>query len=161
MIVQCLTCEKEFNKKPAQIKKRPKHYCSRECSGIGSRTMIEVECGVCSKKILRRPSAIESTKFGTFYCSKSCAAIKNNSRRTGESHASWKGGVATYRKIALREKGSICNRCGYSAIEKILQVHHVDHNRANNEINNLEVLCPNCHAEEHYVKYGGTLDKPV
>lgn len=42
-----------------------------------------------------------------------------------------------------------CERCGYDKYIKILGVHHIDRNRNNNSIQNLEVLCPNCHSEEH------------
>ncbi len=44
---------------------------------------------------------------------------------------------------------SECNRCGYNKIKNILGVHHKDRDRHNNNMNNLEVLCPNCHSEEH------------
>lgn len=39
-----------------------------------------------------------------------------------------------------------CNRCGYT---KQTEIHHKDRNRSNSAKNNLERLCPNCHAEEH------------
>lgn len=58
-------------------------------------------------------------------------------------------GQASYRDIAFRQYGKKCNRCGYNQIN-ILQVHHRDRNRANNNWQNLEVLCPNCHLAEHY-----------
>ncbi|MHB1769558.1 MAG: HNH endonuclease [Minisyncoccota bacterium] len=48
-------------------------------------------------------------------------------------------------------KGERCERCGYDTKE-ILNVHHKDRNHENNAMNNLELLCPNCHAEEHYLK---------
>jgi len=38
-----------------------------------------------------------------------------------------------------------CYVCGYNDDERILEVHHVDENRNNNDINNLKILCPNCH----------------
>lgn len=41
-----------------------------------------------------------------------------------------------------------CCRCGYENAEA-LEVHHKDRNRSNNEIDNLEVLCCNCHRLEH------------
>ena len=28
----------------------------------------------------------------------------------------------------------------------VLELHHIDNNHNNNELSNLEVLCPNCHA---------------
>jgi 5-methylcytosine-specific restriction endonuclease McrA len=42
-----------------------------------------------------------------------------------------------------------CERCGYNEVAAVLGVHHKDRNRKNNAIENLEVLCPNCHSIEH------------
>jgi chromosome segregation protein len=50
----------------------------------------------------------------------------------------------------LRTKQQKCERCKYSKIPEVLHVHHKDRNRNNNIIENLEVLCPTCHEEEHY-----------
>lgn len=58
------------------------------------------------------------------------------------------------RAIKLRvfdSRGEKCERCGYNKKE-ILNVHHKDRNHDNNDLANLELLCPNCHAEEHYFK---------
>jgi 5-methylcytosine-specific restriction endonuclease McrA len=55
-------------------------------------------------------------------------------------------------KLRLLElRGQQCERCRYSKYE-ILQVHHKDRNRQNNELSNLELICPNCHYEEHYLE---------
>ena len=51
--------------------------------------------------------------------------------------------------MILRNLIKECNRCGYSAYPDILGVHHIDRNRDNNDLSNLEVLCPNCHSVEH------------
>jgi 5-methylcytosine-specific restriction endonuclease McrA len=42
-----------------------------------------------------------------------------------------------------------CERCEYDEMPEILGVHHKDRNRKNNDLSNLEVLCPNCHSLEH------------
>lgn len=47
-----------------------------------------------------------------------------------------------YREKALKELGKKCQECGSS---ENLVVHHKDKNRANNNIENLEVLCRSCH----------------
>ncbi len=47
--------------------------------------------------------------------------------------------------------GSKCQRCEYSKVE-ILHVHHKDRNHSNNDTSNLELICPNCHYEEHYLE---------
>ncbi len=49
-----------------------------------------------------------------------------------------------YRKIAFGEYAPFCAHCGFG-IRAVLEVAHLDHNRANNDIDNLAVLCPNCH----------------
>ena len=58
----------------------------------------------------------------------------------------------------LYEKASYkCEECGFEGYNKaanntILQIHHIDGNSGNNSINNLKVLCPNCHAmTENYM----------
>lgn len=68
----------------------------------------------------------------------------------------------------INERGPKCERCGYKKYE-ILQVHHKDRKRHNNELTNLELICPNCHFEEHYLenswmndsKYNGGLRRMV
>jgi hypothetical protein len=40
-----------------------------------------------------------------------------------------------------------CERCGFNG--QALHIHHKDRNHKNNKIDNLEVLCANCHHIEH------------
>ena len=65
------------------------------------------------------------------------------------SHYGTASGKYGYRKLALRELPNKCNRCGYNKFIQALVVHHLDHDRNNNELKNLEVLCPTCHWEHH------------
>lgn len=51
----------------------------------------------------------------------------------------------------LEERGNKCEKCGYAKYE-ILHVHHIDRNRNNNNLENLALVCPNCHYEEHYLE---------
>tara|TARA_Y100000114_G_C11485124_1_gene197206 strand:- start:13 stop:453 length:441 start_codon:yes stop_codon:yes gene_type:complete len=59
-------------------------------------------------------------------------------------------------KVCLLEKRS--HRCESCGLEKWmgkpipLELHHVDGNSMNNEENNLQLLCPNCHALTHNYK---------
>jgi len=54
-----------------------------------------------------------------------------------------KSGIAMYRNIVKHKK---CQRCGSDGK---INVHHIDRNRYNNDLSNLEVLCTKCHAHEH------------
>ncbi len=70
------------------------------------------------------------------------------------THTRLKDKVEHYKNIKIRLldlRGKICERCGYSKYE-ILQVHHKDKNRENNRFDNLELICPNCHYEQHFLK---------
>lgn len=49
----------------------------------------------------------------------------------------------------LRRRFSSCQLCGFDSEPRILEVHHKDRNRTNNELSNLLLVCPNCHALEH------------
>jgi hypothetical protein len=52
-------------------------------------------------------------------------------------------------------KKHICEHCSRTTWndESIpLELHHVDHDHTNNELQNLELLCPNCHASIHKPK---------
>lgn len=57
-----------------------------------------------------------------------------------------------YRKIALEHyrkeidgnQINVCVVCGFG-IPSVLEVAHLDQNRANSNLDNLAVLCPNCH----------------
>lgn len=74
----------------------------------------------------------------------------------GKGHWNWKGGISTSylysreywkaRDFVLLRDNSACRRCGAFLN---LDVHHIDENRENNEINNLVTLCKSCHAQVH------------
>lgn len=56
--------------------------------------------------------------------------------------------------IASGEKKPVCNLCHVTTWNNIpigffLQLHHINGDRKNNELSNLELLCPNCHSLKH------------
>lgn len=138
---QCALCDKAVYKRPCEIK-RGRVFCSQKCYGIASRN--ESPCVVCKTPILA--SLHKKT------CSRSCA----NKHRTGIKYKlnQPKDKVKYQRGLKLRllkQRGEGCERCSYDK-KQILQVHHKDQNRQNNNLENLELICPNCHAEEHYLE---------
>lgn len=61
--------------------------------------------------------------------------------------------VGTYRRVFLtrlylNQKG-LCYDCHESFPESTLLVHHKDHNRHNNVLDNLQLVCKRCHQIEH------------
>jgi len=141
----CETCGKTFDF--IATRANTAKYCSRPCyykamRKIGSVSVECKHCGVCFKT---------SPSRRRVYCSKAC--INKNSKETFVAK------FTTVRKAMLRRHLlERCERCGYDAVPEILGVHHKDRNRKNNTLENLEVLCPNCHSLEHikHIAHGGS-----
>lgn len=140
----CIICRKSIYKRPSEIQRNEgRVYCSAICYGISCRK--EKPCIMCGELILA--GANKKT------CSRSCA----NKLRVGNKYklnGPRKNKVIAYQMLKqrlLKEFGMVCQRCSYDKYE-ILQVHHKDRRRSNYEINNLELICPNCHYEEHYLE---------
>ena len=57
-----------------------------------------------------------------------------------------------YRKLAFEAYDKVCQECGWKEYPEVLVVHHMDLNHDNNRIDNLQVLCPNCHAVTHLLE---------
>ena len=146
MLIKCDYCGKDKEMKPYKVTRSVHNYCSRECAQMASRKRVAVACDTCGKEVEKCPSEIVDGRGS--YCSKSCAAKKNNLYRV----RNWTDGKSSYAARARKEYGEVCNRCGYNEYTAILEVHHIDGNRNNNVLENLEVLCPNCHKIRHYVE---------
>ena len=154
MLVKCDYCGKEFDKEPRRVNESKKNgwklYCSEECKKLGRTTKVICHCAQCGKEIEKLPSQIKNSKNGNVFCSKSCAASYNNSHfRCGENNPNWKGSDSTkYALIAYRTYKPICAICGCEDVD-MLEVHHIDENHDNNDIDNLIILCANHHSKVH------------
>jgi hypothetical protein len=60
----------------------------------------------------------------------------------------YKDGACSYNTTCFRLKDNECEGCGEPR-KYLLEVHHKDGNRKNNELNNLEIVCANCHKIRH------------
>lgn len=101
-----------------------------------------------------KPSRVRNSKHGLHFC---CRRHKDQAQRlnggiTKLHPPHYKDGqYILYRKLAFETYGAICTWCSYSKHERVLEVDHIDGNHHNNDINNLRVLCANCHTERHLV----------
>lgn len=148
--LKCLTCKSDFL---ATDREAPTaKFCSRKCRwdavqrGLWRQAtvrapIVAINCHACGIEF-KTPQKL--LKYMPKFCSYKCAGIgkilqwpKSNRART----------VAVW----LRKHGHIteCEACGYDTRPEILTIHHRDRDRGNNKIENLAILCPNCHAIEH------------
>lgn len=110
---------------------------------------VELTCAYCGKKFLRSKSNVTKSKSGQHFC---CREHKDLAQRidSGDKFdvirpSHYGTGSYNYRDKAFKEYEHKCSVCGYDEDERILQVHHIDGNRDNNALDNLIILCPNCH----------------
>jgi hypothetical protein len=54
--------------------------------------------------------------------------------------------MSNYRTKALEAFGEVCMNC---AAREDIEVHHINSNRKDNELENLLTLCPDCHDKLH------------
>lgn len=140
--IGCLTLGKAPKYLLAQSK-----YCSPSCSQEARKaTKVEVICSFC-KKVFEKSSSKLRSKSGLYFCTRFC---KN---RAQNIETGCKGiqpviytGKSVYRKRAIEKYGPSCKECGYNEHVKMLDVDHIDSNRENYSIENLQVLCVWCHA---------------
>lgn len=150
--VVCKICGKNFYVKPSHQKLGWGKYCSVSCKTKSQLLGKSLLCNVCGKQIYRAPSKIKHSISGNFFCSKKCQTLWRNRYYVGNKHSNWINGESSYREILKRANiEEVCKLCGINN-KILLSVHHVDHNRQNNDISNLIWLCFNCHYLVHHDK---------
>lgn len=149
LVKQCVFCGERFKTKPYFVKKGQGKYCSSECQHKAARKGKEVACFLCKNIVYRQPKLLLKSKSKKFFCSKSCQTKWRNQLYVGEKHKNWKTGLHAYRSVLPRHGiPAVCTLCK-TTDKRVLAVHHVDHNRKNNNVDNLAWLCHNCHHLVH------------
>ncbi len=156
----CLNCNKEIYVENKEIKRGFGKFCNSKCSSehrIRNKPKLldNVNCALCNKSFHMTESKKKLSKSGLYFC---CRTHKDEAQRIGgiKEIMPLHYGTAkpdnsrSYRRIAFNEKAKMCERCGYDQHEAAIIVHHKDSNRDNNNLDNLEILCANCHAIEHW-----------
>ncbi len=140
--VTCAICSVEFLVIPFRAKTAK--YCSRKCYYQSQYKQTEHHCSHCGKAVMRR--TWDGRHYKSFYCSIEC---RHNNRRKSDDAT-----TSTAIRSWMKRRGWLekCERCGLDSPKQILVIHHKNRDRKNNTRENLECLCPNCHATEHYVK---------
>jgi len=160
---KCLYCHKLFKPKYKSVRKKIRcknegRFCSLKCSSkyngeqrIKNR-VLNAECGLCGVKFHMPAGRVKLMAGKLKYC---CRQHKDQAQRlnSGVNAARpphYGNGKSNYREMAWKEYDKKCI-CGFS-FGGLLQIHHKNENRNMNTINNLEVVCPLCHAIRHMKK---------
>lgn len=144
--LSCDECHLPFLKRKSFVAE--KNYCSRQCAKSAQVTSCEYKCDLCSELFTRKPSALAKSKSGLLFCTRKCKdeaqRIENNFT---EMHPPHYGQFSSnrYRDTAYAVFPKVCMACGWCKYKKLMEVHHLDSDRSNNDISNLAVLCPICH----------------
>ena len=118
---------------------------------------VELQCAYCNKTFTRAKSKLENSKSGLYFC---CREHKDLAQRldSGEKFNKIRpeqyGIILTdYREAAFRKYKHKCAICNWDEDEDVLEVHHINYNHQDNNIDNLIILCPICHKKLTTGKY--------
>lgn len=171
----CILCGKE-------LKKQQKKFCSKSCAAkVNNKITKKKDKQTTTYQAKRYLDFIKKDKktnkqfvckncgsefignYNRKFCSNKCCSDFNKNQRILD----WKNGnwnvngnytiPDTIREYLLKKCNYCCEKCGFSGVNEksgktILQIHHIDGDSANNKEENLQVLCPNCHAmTENYM----------
>ena len=115
--------------------------------------MAEANCKQCGKHFKFNPSQ----KKGLF-CSSQCSSDNKRAVFIEEWKAGGPGGnkhqLSNHvRHYLLEQSGGACSQCGWSGLNHhtgrpCLEIDHIDDDPFNHSPENLQVVCPNCHAQK-------------
>jgi hypothetical protein len=158
----CLNCQKAFEAPVRDLKRGRAKYCSLSCSSIHTKSLkpkpkSNCICAFCSTEFYLKASKLKASKSGLYFCKRVCkdAAQRIEFGLIGIHPAHYNNGTHCYRDVAFRNYKLVCNRCGYSKHPEVLEVHHRNCNRTDNSLENLEIICPTCHEENHFLEGTG------
>lgn len=144
MSKHCLNCDKELSGKYTL------KFCNHSCAAVynnKSRCIIN-NCFCCNKGLRGK-----NRKF----CNSSCQGKYKYEKikeliLSDKAHllkAKNKDGII--KKVLIEKYGNACMKCGWSEINKYtgkvpIELEHIDGYWYNCKLNNLLLLCPNCHS---------------
>lgn len=161
-------CQNPYEAEARYLNRGQGQFCSQSCanSQINSNRHSRarspnVQCAYCGVEFYKSESKKKNSKSGLHFC---CRDHKDRAQRIGGIAAIQpkhygKSNKYNYRDLAFRNYPALCARCGYSKHPEVLEVNHIDCDRSNNNLSNLEILCPTCHKEYHFTTKTGNWSK--
>lgn len=152
-LVPCRTCGKMLHREPKQIATRKTFYCDHACHNA-ARTAVA--CAHCGAILMRTLNQIATSQNGRFFCGWKCSRPFRLTIR-GAKDRHWSGGRGPhangYIRVNVGREHPMADRVGYALEHRIVManhlgraladkevVHHINHKRGDNRIENLQLL---------------------
>lgn len=136
----CKKCSKKFY----DIESENRIFCSISCSNSFHKKKNIKKCENCNTEI-------KGARHYSRFCCRRCYIEYNKKER---EKLIIKGNVKDYsssKKYLIEVKGEKCEICGWDQKNKVtgkvpIQIDHINGLSEDNRIENLRLLCPNCHS---------------
>lgn len=141
----CEFCNIEFT----SIKSDNRKFCSKNCSVNSQKNENEIKkCILCKSEFLidgRNKS--KNRKF----CSTICHRKYEENLRFVKLEFNGSVSSKTAKLYLIKKHGERCMECGWDKKNVVtnkvpVELEHIDGNSENNNLDNLKLLCPNCHS---------------
>ena len=135
-------CDKNPKKLESYVKNKIK-INERIDANLGELTHFGVECTICDKSFQVEERSLQFPLKEKYYCTRKCANSVGGNAKALLHHPD---SIAHYTTVCWRHHTKKCIMCPE---DKIVAVHHNDHNHGNNDPKNLIPLCPTHHQYVH------------
>lgn len=144
---ECQTCHTPLYRKPSQMAKTSFSFCDTHCQRQGVLTGIIKTGPVPSKRKPYEPPIPVYNQNVSKWLDGDNESTLTHSRSTGLP-TDTKSFVKRY---LVETRGDKCEKCGFAGTNiktgnSIIQMDHTNGNCFDNHLDNLRLLCPNCHA---------------
>src|SRR3990167_5102037 len=153
-IPMCQSCHRPFKRRYDASSR----YCSRLCffyAVSGSNySSKKPNCDWCKTRLRQKPSQLKKSKH--HFCNYICYWKWKSKYCIGVVHPNWKGGWVQlgYKMLnvngkTIQEHRHVMERHLGRHLKPFEKVHHLNHNRLDNRLENLEVMTQSEHAKHH------------
>ena len=146
-------CEHCKEKIPYEKRNWADKYCSRKCSAIENNGKKKsdravTKCLACENTFIQTKISYRK-KFCSIKCQQELARQQAMKILLDGKQTKLKN--PALRKLIIEKYGAKCMECGWDKINPAsgkcpIELEHIDGNSENNMLENLKLLCPNCHS---------------